>query len=147
MLYVPRASSFISAQIFVLNLVSWFGVQSNKFIIFLFLLLYYYTNLRPSIIFCLSYGDICLSLGISLSCSFVTVSELFCGKGFETFVISSAILLPIKLPVASIAFWITLFEVVLSAYVADCQAWSRSFWLYLLLSFYLYFYPYFYPYF
>ena len=42
-----------------------------------------------------------LSLGISLSCSFVTVSELFCCEFFETFVILSAILLPIKSPVAS----------------------------------------------
>ena len=30
-------------------------------------------------------------VGISLSCSFVTVSELFCGKFFEIFVILSAI--------------------------------------------------------
>ena len=41
-------------------------------------LLCYYINLRLSIIFCLSSGDIYLSLCISLSCSFVTVSELFC---------------------------------------------------------------------
>ena len=40
-------------------------------------LLYYYINLRSWIIFCLSAGDTYLSLGISLPCSFVTVSELF----------------------------------------------------------------------
>ena len=33
---------------------------------------------RLSIIFCLSSGDIYLSLGISISFSFVTFSELFC---------------------------------------------------------------------
>ena len=43
-------------------------------------LLYYYINLRSSIIFCLSSGDIYLSLGTSLSCSIVTVFELFCGE-------------------------------------------------------------------
>ena len=59
-------------------------------------------------------------LGISLSCSFVIVSELFRGKFFETFIILSAVLLPIKSPVASAVFQITLFEVVLSAFVAYC---------------------------
>ena len=39
--------------------------------------------------------------------------ELFCGKGFDTSVIWSAISLPIKSPVPSAAFWIGLFEVVL----------------------------------
>ena len=33
-LYVPYKSSFISSQIFVLNLVGWFGVLSNNVIIF-----------------------------------------------------------------------------------------------------------------
>ena len=41
-------------------------------------LLYYYINLRSSIVFCLSSGDICLSLVISYSCTFVTVSEFCC---------------------------------------------------------------------
>ena len=59
--------------------------------------LYYYINIRSSIIFCLSFGDIDLFLGISLSYSFVAVSELFCGKIFEIFVILSAILLPVIL--------------------------------------------------
>ena len=63
-------------------------------------LLYYYINLRSSILFCLSFGDIYLSLGISLSCSFVTISELFCCEVFEAFVILSAISLPIKSTVA-----------------------------------------------
>ena len=48
-LYVPCVPSFISTQFFVLNLVSWFGVLSNKFIIFWFFdfsLLYYYINIK-----------------------------------------------------------------------------------------------------
>ena len=51
-----------------------------------------------------------------MSSSFV--SELFSCEVFETFVILSAILLP----VASDFFGITLFEAFLSAYVADCLA-------------------------
>ena len=62
-------------------------------------LLYYYINLRSSIIFFLSSGDIYLPLCTSLSFSFVIVSELF-----ETFVILLAILLPIKSSVSSTAF-------------------------------------------
>ena len=42
-----------------------------------------------------------ICLGISLSFSFVTVSELFWYEFFETFTILSAILLPIKSPAAS----------------------------------------------
>ena len=42
-----------------------------------------------------------ISLNISLICSFVTVSELFCGEIFYTFVILSTILLPIKSRVIS----------------------------------------------
>ena len=47
-----------------------------------------------------------LSLAISpssqiFSSSFVTVFELFCGKNFETLVILSAVLLPVRSPVAS----------------------------------------------
>ena len=49
-------------------------------------------------------GDIYLSLGISLSFSFVTVSELFCCQFFETFVTLLAILLPFRSPVASAVF-------------------------------------------
>ena len=64
-------------------------------------LLYYCINLRSSVIFYLSSGDI-LSLSIFLSnpvffYSFSTVSELFCGEIFQNFVIVTAILLPEKL--------------------------------------------------
>ena len=69
-------------------------------------------------ILCLSSGDIFLFLGIYSS----FVSELFLGETFETFVILSAILFPIKSPVASTVFWIDLFEGVLSASVGDCLA-------------------------
>ena len=48
-------------------------------------LLYYYINLRSPTTFCPSSGDTYLSLGISLSCSFVTVSELFCVETFFDF--------------------------------------------------------------
>ena len=82
-------------------------------------LLYYYINLRSSII---KSGNIYLSLGIYLLYSFATVSELFCCKVFETFEILSTILLQIKSPVASAIFWIALFEAVLSASVSDCLA-------------------------
>ena len=52
---------------------------------------------RLSIIFC-------LSLGISLTFSFVTVSELFYWEFFEAFVKMSTILLSIKSPVVPAVF-------------------------------------------
>ena len=93
----------------------WFGVLSNKFIIFS--------------------GNIYLSLDISLSrpifsSSFVTVSELFYGEVLATFVVSVAIKLTIKSPVASAVFWIDHFEAVLNASIADCLSWSILFWVY-----------------
>ena len=69
-------------------------------------LLYYYINLNSSIICCLSFLDIYLSFGISL----MTSSDGNSGECnffedfFETLVILSAILLPIKSPVASAVF-------------------------------------------
>ena len=63
-------------------------------------LLYYYVSLISSITFSLSSGDISLSL----SFSFIIVSELFCCESFEINVILLAILLPIKSPVASADF-------------------------------------------
>ena len=55
-------------------------------------MLYYYINLRSSIIFCLCIGDIYLSLSI-FSSSFI--SELFFGEVFDTLVTLSAISFPI----------------------------------------------------
>ena len=65
-------------------------------------LLYYYINLNSSIICCLSFGDMYLSFGISLLVSFEGNSSSC--DFFETLVILSAILLPIKSPVASAVF-------------------------------------------
>ena len=53
---------------------------------------------------------------------------------FETLVILSAILLPIKSPVASAVFLIALFDVGFIASVVNFLALSRSFWPYLLLK-------------
>ena len=65
-------------------------------------LLYYYTSLNSSIICCLFSGDMYLSFGASDS----SLASLFCVflDFLETLVILSAILLPIKLPVASALF-------------------------------------------
>ena len=69
-------------------------------------MLYYYINLRSSVIYffnhrsaiilCLSSEGISLSLGISSS----FFSELFCGDVFETLAVLSEILFPIKMPAA-----------------------------------------------
>ena len=128
-LYVPRESSVISTYVYVLNLDGWFGVLSHKFITFDITLLYCYIILRSSITFCLSAGHTSLSLGISLSCLFVTIFGFFCSESFEAFVILLVILLPTKSPVASAAFWISLFEAAWRASDADFLAWLRGFWL------------------
>ena len=65
-----------------------------------------------------------ISVGISLSSpifpsSFVTISELFYSEVFGTFEIISAVLLLIKSPVYSVAFWTDLFYAVLNAFAAD----------------------------
>ena len=88
-------------------------------------LLYYYINVRSSIIFPLYSGDIYLFPGNLLSnpmfwILLLTVLELFIGEVLETFVILSAILLPIKSPVASAFFWIAFSETVWSVSVTDC---------------------------
>ena len=69
-------------------------------------LLYCYTNLNSSITCCLSFGDIYLFFGLSASVSLFRNSLV---DFFETVVILSAILLPIKSPVASAIFeWLFL---------------------------------------
>ena len=76
-----------------------------NFLFFDILLLFCYTNLNSSIICCLSSGDIYLFLGLALSTS--TSVSLFCNSledVFETFLILSSILLPIKSPIASAVF-------------------------------------------
>ena len=70
--------------------------------IFLFFdtpLLYYYINLNLSIIICLFSGGIYPSFDISISVS--SVFKAFCEDFFETPVILSRILLPIKSPAVS----------------------------------------------
>ena len=67
-------------------------------------------------------------------------STLFLKVVFETFVILSAILLPVKSPIASAVLWIAFFEAVFIASVAtlvapDFLALSITFWLFLLLTF------------
>ena len=77
-----------------------------------------------------------LFLGIPLS-TWTSVSwfcEAFEDFFFETLVILSAILLSIKSQVASVVFWIALFEAVFIASVVDFLGLSR-FWPYLLLKF------------
>ena len=66
-------------------------------------LLYYYTNLNSSIICCLSSGDMYLFFGMSFGLALPASDSLF-GVFLETFVILSAILLPVKSPVASAVF-------------------------------------------
>ena len=97
------------------------------------LLLSYYANLNSSIICCLFSGDIYLCFGIYIS--FFAYSKLFFnvsllkiffeGDSYETLILS-AILLPIKLPVASAVFKVTLFEAVFITSVVDFLALSRS---------------------
>ena len=93
-LYLTYESSFTSIQFLFLNLN---GVLSNKFILFWYAIIIL-------LLFCFSSVDLCLFLGISLSCSFLTIYELSGCEVFETFVILSAILLPIKSPVVPAVF-------------------------------------------
>ena len=116
--------------------------MSNRFIIFWYSILFiFYINLNSSIICCLFSGNLYFCFDYSLSnfmfpASLLAVFELLCGEVFEAFVIPSAILSPIKSPFVSVVFWISLFQVVLSASVVDFLALSKSFWLCLPLKFY-----------
>ena len=118
-------SSFILTQFLVLNLDGLSDALSatSLSINLLFLdipLLYCYNSLNSSIICCLSSGDIYLFLGVAFSTS--TSVLLFCNSFadfFETLVILSAILLPIKSAVVSAAFWIAGFDAVFIASFVD----------------------------
>ena len=90
-------------------------------------LLYYYTNLNSSIICSLFSGDIYVFIGFSISFSFCERDSLV--NFLESLVVLSAILLPIKSPVASSVFWIAVFETVFIVLVVDFLAVSRRFWL------------------
>ena len=112
-------------------------------------LMYYYINITSSMIFCLSSRGIYLSFLMSLSCSFLTIYKLFCGKILAFFVILSVILLPIKSPVASAFFELLSwdrFKCIRFKCIGGIIYYlvrSRSFWLYLLLKFLHIFYQYF----
>ena len=66
-----------------------------------------------------------LSFGTSVSLLAASFCEWF--EDFHALVVLSAILLLIKSPVASDAFWIALFEAVFIASVVDFLALSRIF--------------------
>ena len=93
------------------NLDGWFDLLSN-ILLFFGVLVLYYTNLNSSIICCLFSRDIYLHFDISVS------SKLFCEynflEDFEALLILSAVLLPIKSPVASAVF-------------LNCSFWSSSY--------------------
>ena len=72
-----------------------------------------------------------------ISASLLAVFKLFCVNFLETFVVLSAILLPIKSPIASAVFSIPLFDVVLSASVVNLWLeFNTAFllWLYYLMT-------------
>ena len=92
-------------------------------------------NLRSSVILCLSAVII-----ISFSKYFFFICFwIILWWSFWDFVNLSLILFRIRSPILFAHFWISLFESVLSASVEVCLAWSRKFWLYLLLTFLLIF--------
>ena len=98
------------------------GVLCNKYIFFwysIIILLYKF------FVFLL---DIYIPLGISLSCSFVIVSELFCGELFDTYKVIFAILLPISLTVASAVFWYSI--IILLYYSQYINNFMYFFWRY-----------------
>ena len=122
MLYFARESSYISIQFFISKLVDLVYCQTN--ILFFDIPSYYTITLSSVHQFFLSFftEDLYLSSDIFLSCTYLTVSELFCYEIFETFDILLAILLPIKWTVASGIFSIVPFEAVLNASVAEFLA-------------------------
>ena len=99
-------------SIFFLNLDSWFSVLFSKVVIFwysIFKLLYqsYVINNVLSILWrYISFFRYCSIKSDIYCCNYWTISELFYAKVLETFVILSAILLPVKSTVASVAVWI-----------------------------------------
>ena len=112
MSYLPFASLFISTQFLFLNLDGWFVVLSNRLITFDIPLLYYhyyyyyYYYYYYHHDYYYYYYYINYPLILNHQKCFVFVS----GQVFETLVILSAILFTIKSLVASVVFWMTLFE-------------------------------------
>ena len=100
MLYVTHESSFVSTQFFIFNLDRWLSDNIS----------YYHIIFRSSVVSFLFLVDIYLPLDIYLSnpifsASVSIVYKLFGGGVLETYVIMSAILLPIKSPVTSAVFF------------------------------------------
>ena len=96
-----------------LNLDGWFRVLCNKLIILwnsIIIILYQSQIINNFWYFFLRY--ISFFSYISLSVSFVTVSEVFCWEVFETFAIILTVLIPIKSPVASAVLRIAFFGAV-----------------------------------
>ena len=130
--YTFRVSHYLfQPNYFVLHFNDWFSVLSNKFIIF------WYSIIILSWIFCLSYGHIYISLGIFLSnpifsVSLSTVLELLCGEVLETYQrfncqSNQSIKSNCFYCFLNCCFWNS-FKCII--------AWSRSFWTYLLLTFF-----------
>ena len=89
------------------------------------------TNLKSLIICCLSSGDMYLFLWVvnSTSSLLLLLLLLLLLDGFlETLVILSAILLPVKSPVASAVLWVALLDAVFIESVVELLALLRSFW-------------------
>ena len=129
----------ILTRFFVANLDGWFGCYSTDLLPFDLSLLYYYINPWSFKIQCLFFEDTYLPFGISLSnpVSLLTVSELFSGDwGFCNFISN---FITYQITSCFCSFINYFFEAILSASVADCLAWSRRFWLYIPLTFWLMF--------
>ena len=134
-LYVPCDSTFISTQFLVLNWNGLFFVSSNEFIIFwcsIIIVIHYFITLKLLIICCLFSEDIYLSY------SFVTVSELLCGKLFKALMILSTILLAIK------SQFLLLFFSFLSSFKCICSRLFSIIKKFLTVFTYIFFFPYLY---
>ena len=89
--------------------------------------LYYYVNIRLSIIFCLFSGDVCLFIGISVS--LLTFTWIILWWTFWNFCnfISNFITKEITSFFSYFLNCLLFFEAVLSVLVTNCLEWSRSF--------------------
>ena len=117
-----------STHFFVLNLVGWFGVLSSKFIISLIFHYCAITLISDHQQFSVFLLEILISILFIYNSFWIVLLWRF--WDFCNFtVVSYRVIDFITNQITSCfcCFWITLFELVLSASVADCLAWSRSF--------------------
>ena len=147
-----RELSFVSSQFTAFHLGGWFRLISKEFVIVILLLIIYILFINSSSIsdhqqffsFFWRYISFLRYFFIMLICKYFWIILLWRFLNFRNS-ISNFITNQIT---KCISIWLNwLFETVLSASFADCLAWSRNFWLYYNLRFYLYFYKYFCPYF